>query len=61
MDQVEIYRRYALHNIETGELLYITTATDAEILSANSGLRKYQQHMRFFIEGDFSNPNLHEQ
>lgn len=52
--------QYELRHIDTGVLLYTTTASTPEILSANSNLRNLQMRMRYFHSGQFRIPQLHD-
>ena len=54
------FAAYELINIHTGMSLYTTCATASEILQANANLKQRQLDMRYFLEGTFSAPNLHD-
>jgi hypothetical protein len=54
-----IHAVYAMHHLETGVILYQTTATEEEIQQANQNLKNCDQPYRFFPPGDFSIPSLH--
>ena len=54
------FTQYELRHIDTGTLLYTTTASVPEILSANSNLRQRHLRMRYFQSGHFHLPQLHD-
>jgi hypothetical protein len=54
------FTQYELRHIATGTLLYTTTASTEEILSANQNLRERELPMRYFQPGQFHIPQLHD-
>jgi hypothetical protein len=50
---------YELYNTETGTSLYITYATQTEILNANANLRARGFVSRYYLAGTFTAPSLH--
>lgn len=50
---------YELIQVDTGIALYYTTATEEEIIEANSNLKARDLASRFFLLGSYIMPNLH--
>lgn len=55
-----VYESYEMRNIETSVALYRTTATLSEIQEANQRLKETGNSNRFFHEGTFHAPLLHD-
>lgn len=54
------FSSFEMRHVETGALLYTTTATIAEILEANKKLAQHSMNVRFYKAGSFSIPDLHK-
>ena len=54
------FAAYTLTQVETGQCFYTTYATTEEILRANNNLKNLGEALRYYAEGTFHCPSLHD-